>query len=151
MSNRTGAMMIIAGERRSEAAKLLGMELVPTILLEGLTEEQEDEIMIRDNTHAGKWDSARLAEIAAKWGSDNVKKWATDIKWDADTFVKNSIPELAALGAEKTLNEILDEEGALARERIIITFPPEKKQEVADLLGLDTIKKVLYRLEEIKG
>ena len=78
LSNRTGAMMIIAGERRSEAAKLLGMKLVPTILLEGLTEEQEDEIMIRDNTHAGKWDVAKLDVwnrfLLKKWGVDNLHR-----------------------------------------------------------------------------
>lgn len=34
LSNRTGELVIIGGERRSEAAKLLGMDEVPTILIE---------------------------------------------------------------------------------------------------------------------
>ena len=71
------------------------------------------------------------------------------MSWDAEQFVKSSIQELAGLGDEKTLKDILDEEGALARERVIITFPPERKAEVAKLLGMDTLKKVLYRFEEI--
>lgn len=150
LSDRTGELVIIGGERRSEAALLLGMTEVPTILMSGLTEAQEDEIMIRDNTHAGVWDNVKLAEIASKWGSDNVKNWASDVKWDADAFVKSTIPELAGLGEEKQLAEILEEEGKLARERVIITFPPEKKNDVAKLLQLDAIKKVLYRIEEIE-
>ena len=150
LSDRTGALVIIGGERRSEAAALLKMKKVPTILLTGLTEEQEDEIMIRDNTHTGEWEAVKLAEIASTWGSDKVQDWGGGtLSWDAEQFVKSSIQELAGLGDEKTLKDILDEEGALARERVIITFPPERKAEVAKLLGMDTLKKVLYRFEEI--
>lgn len=151
LSDRTGALVIIGGERRSEAAALLKMKKVPTILLTGLTEEQEDEIMIRDNTHTGEWEAVKLAEIASTWGSDKVQDWGGGaLSWDAEQFVKSSIPELAGLGDEKTLKEILDEEGALARERVIITFPPERKAEVAKLLGMDALKKVLYRFEDLQ-
>ena len=150
LSDRTGELVIIGGERRSEAAALLGLDKVPTILLTGLTEEAEDEIMVRDNTHSGEWDTAKLAEIASKWGGDEVSSWGTGVTWDAEAFVKSSIPELAGLGEEKTLQEILDEEGALARERVIITVPPERKSEVAKLLGMDTLKKVLYRFEDLQ-
>jgi len=78
LSNRTGKLVIIAGERRSEAARYLEMEKVPTILMEGLTEEQEDEIMIRDNTHAGVWDEQKLQA----WGKDQLQSWNVDgVKW----------------------------------------------------------------------
>jgi hypothetical protein len=149
LSDRTGELVIIGGERRSEAARLLGLEKVPTILIPNLTEEQEDEIMVRDNTHTGEWDAAKLAEIASSWGADTVSGWGTGVNWDAEQYVKSSIPELANLGEEKTLAEILDEEGKLARERVIITFPPERKAEVAKFLGMDAMKKVLYRFEEL--
>ena len=52
LSDRTGELVIIGGERRFDACLLLGMKQAPTIILHGLTEAQEDEIMIRDNTHA---------------------------------------------------------------------------------------------------
>lgn len=81
LSNRTGVMMIIDGEQRSKAAKLLGMVEVPTILMEGLTEAQEDEIMVRGNTHAGKWDDAKLKVMADKWGEEPVKGWNPDYAW----------------------------------------------------------------------
>lgn len=152
LSDRTGELIIIGGERRSEAAALLGMKTVPTILLSGLTEEQEDEIMVRDNTHTGEWDEKALSKIAAQWGSDVVHGWGgvENLKWDSEEFVKTTIPELAGLGEEKTLAEILNEEGALARERVIITYPPEKKDEICKLLGLEKLQKVMYRIEEIQ-
>ena len=71
LSDRTGELVIIGGERRSEAAKRLGMTEVPTILLSGLNEAQEDEIMVRDNTHNGKWDEKMLKG----WPDDVLKKW----------------------------------------------------------------------------
>lgn len=71
LSDRTGRWVIIGGERRSEAAALLGMKEVPTILFTGLTEEQEDEIMVRDNTHSGVWDEQKLKS----WTSDQLQNW----------------------------------------------------------------------------
>jgi len=54
---------IIAGHGRVEAAKLLGMEEVPTIRLEGLTEDQIRAYIIADNRLAEKagWDISILA------------------------------------------------------------------------------------------
>lgn len=78
LSDRTGELVIIGGERRSEAARLLGMETVPTILLSGLTEPEEDEILIKDNTHAGVWDEQKLQA----WGKEQLQGWNVDgVKW----------------------------------------------------------------------
>ena len=78
LSDRTGEFVIIGGERRSEAASLLKMEEVPTILLSGLTEAEEDEILIKDNTHAGVWDEQKLQA----WGKDKLQSWDVDgVKW----------------------------------------------------------------------
>lgn len=101
LSNRTGVLMIIDGEQRSKAAKLLGMTEVPTILMEGLTEEQEDEIMVRGNTHAGEWDNRKLKLIRKQWGGV-VENWAGErpkgTKW---------MPEV---DADVKFTEILNEE-----------------------------------------
>jgi ParB-like chromosome segregation protein Spo0J len=54
---------IIAGHARAEAAKLLGMDEVPTILLDNLTENQIRAFMLADNKLAEKavWDPEILA------------------------------------------------------------------------------------------
>ena len=81
LSDRTGVLMIIGGERRSEAARLLGMKKVPTILMSGLTEAEEDEILIKDNTHAGVWDEQKLQA----WGKDQLQGWNVDgVKWSKE-------------------------------------------------------------------
>ena len=85
LSNRTGELVILAGNQRYEAAKALGMDEVPTFLLEGLTEAREREIIIRDNVNNGEWDFDILAnewyiDDLEKWGVDNIKKSISDEK-----------------------------------------------------------------------
>lgn len=72
LSNRTGENIILAGNQRFEAAKALGLSEVPTFLLEGLTEEKEKEIIIRDNVENGEWDFDLLAN---EWELDDLKDW----------------------------------------------------------------------------
>ena len=73
LSNRTGELVILAGNQRYEAAKALGLESVPTFLLEGLTEEREREIIIRDNVSNGEWDMDILAN---EWDTEDLQEWA---------------------------------------------------------------------------
>lgn len=61
VSNRTGKNIIIAGNQRAKAAMKLGLKEVPAVVLEGLTDERENEIMIRDNVNNGEWDFDLLA------------------------------------------------------------------------------------------
>lgn len=78
LSDRTGQLVIIGGERRWEAAQYLEMENAPSILFSGLTEEQEDEILIKDNTHAGVWDVQKLQA----WDKGRLQSWNVDgVKW----------------------------------------------------------------------
>jgi len=72
LSNRTGELVIIAGNMRYEAAKKLQLKKVPTFLLAGLTERQEQEITIRDNVSNGDWDWDALAN---EWGDLPLSDW----------------------------------------------------------------------------
>lgn len=56
--------ILIAGHGRVEAAKLLGMDEVPTIQLTGLSEAQVRAYVIADNklTENGSWDQKQLAD-----------------------------------------------------------------------------------------
>lgn len=78
LSDRTGELVILAGNQRYKAAKSLGMTEVPTILLPNLTEEREREIIIRDNVENGDWDYDILFN---EWDTDNLQTWGvTNIK-----------------------------------------------------------------------
>lgn len=81
LSNRTGELVIIAGNQRYEACLQLGLISVPTILLPGLTEDREREIMIRDNVNNEEWDENILKE----WDIEELKGWGVDLPADWDT------------------------------------------------------------------
>lgn len=76
-SNRTGENIIIAGNMRYKAAKSLKMKEVPAIILEGLSEQKEKEIMIRDNVSSGQFDFDTLAN---QWDYNDLMEWGLDIE-----------------------------------------------------------------------
>lgn len=76
LSDRTGELVILAGNQRYKAAKAIGMTEVPTILLPNLTEEREKEIIIRDNVENGDWDWDMLAN---EWDADVLDSWGVDL------------------------------------------------------------------------
>lgn len=84
LSNRTGELVIIAGNQRYEAAKFLKMKEVPTFLIEGMTEAREKEIIIRDNISNGEFDMDCLAN---NWADEPLRDWGVDLPedWMKDT------------------------------------------------------------------
>lgn len=79
LSDRTGELVIIAGNQRYRAAKEVGMKEVPTVLITGLTEQKEKEIIIRTNVTNGKWDYDRLA--TDDWNVDDLDDWGVDVSF----------------------------------------------------------------------
>lgn len=84
LSDRTGELVILAGNQRYKAAKAIGLKEVPTILLPNLTEEREKEIIIRDNVENGDWDWDILAN---EWDENKLSEWGVQnvmpkIEWD---------------------------------------------------------------------
>ena len=78
LSDRTGELVILAGNQRYKAAKAIRLKEVPTILLPNLTEEREKEIIIRDNVENGDWDCDALFN---EWDTDKLQEWGvTNIK-----------------------------------------------------------------------
>lgn len=76
LSDRTGELVILAGNQRYKAAKAIGLEQVPTVTLHGLTEEREREIIIRDNVNNGEWDMDALAN---EWDAGQLQDWGVDV------------------------------------------------------------------------
>lgn len=102
LSNRTGDLVILAGNQRYEAAKALKMDEVPTFLLEGLTEAREREIIIRDNVSNGEWDMDALAN---EWDTQDLTDWGVDINWDEpeQEVVEDEVPEVSDEPADSVL------------------------------------------------
>lgn len=72
LSNRTGELVIIGWNMRYEACRKLKIEEVPTHLIEWLTEDDEKEIIIRDNVSNGEWDMDMLAN---EWADQPLGEW----------------------------------------------------------------------------
>lgn len=60
LSDRTGKLVILAGNQRLKAAKKLKMDQVPTILYHNPTTDEEVEIIFRDNVNNGEWDNKKM-------------------------------------------------------------------------------------------
>ena len=69
-------MTVLGGNMRLKACKEAGLEKVPVIMANYLTEEQQKEFIIKDNVGFGEWD---WEMIANEWDSQQVTDWGMDI------------------------------------------------------------------------
>lgn len=145
LSDRTGELVIIAGERRSEAAKYLKMAEVPTILLSGLTEAEEDEIMVRDNTHSGVWDRKMLDT----WNRKQLQAWGVDKsefsggKTDTSEFEKK-FGEITNINCDYPIIPVYDED---AEVFIIVSRNQIDSNWLRERLGMNKMKS--YKRDEV--
>lgn len=120
LSNRTGELIIIAGNQRYEAAKTLKLEVVPTFLIENLTENKEREIIIRDNVQSGEWNFAILRDT---WQDLPLLEWGLELPQSID--IKEEIINAEEwVCAKATADQIIDSFSAKIRQ--IINENPEK-------------------------
>ena len=78
-------MVILGGNMRFKACKEAGLKEVPVIIADNLTEEQQREFLIKDNTSGGEWDFEMLANewdvyLLEDWGLE-VPTFATDVDY----------------------------------------------------------------------
>ncbi len=76
-------MVILGGNMRFKACKEAGLKEVPIIVADNLTEEQQREFLIKDNTSGGEWDFEMLAN---EWDVEQLEEWGLDIpNFDTDS------------------------------------------------------------------
>ena len=94
---------IIAGHGRIEAAKLLGMEKVPCLYVEGLTEAQQRAYILADNrlTELGGWDMEIVENELSFLKGAGFDIGLTGFDWDAAT-------ELDAIEEKADASDIMD-------------------------------------------
>ena len=69
-------MIILGGNMRYKACKEAGIKEIPVIIADNLTEEQQKEFLIKDNTSGGEWDWEVLAN---EWDSEQLEAWGLDL------------------------------------------------------------------------
>jgi DNA modification methylase len=94
-SDRTGKLVVVAGNMRARAAQSIGMKTVPTIVVT-LTEDKEKQWGLKDNLHAGEWDWDMLADFD--------ESFLKDAGFDSETidrvFEVDESPEVFDLARE---------------------------------------------------
>lgn len=135
-----------------------------------LSEAEKKEFIIADNASFGEWDFDKLAN---EWDAEDLCSWGVDV-WqpekttfggggspaaltgtlaveeDEDTFDPSALPaELQ--GEDINPDDLPKIEGSneTAMERIIIVFPKSRAEEIAQLVGLAHIDKVVYNIDEL--
>lgn len=149
---------IIAGNGVTEIAGQIGLDDVQIVESDGtkiiavkrtdidLDSKQGREMALADNATASadlQWDTENLQHAVDEFGI-KTNDWGVQLAGQFD------LPEELD-GLDLTPDELADIEGEdkTTRERVIITFAPEQKDEICALLHLDEINKVMYRYEEL--
>lgn len=156
--------VILAGNLRYEASKALKLEKVPVIIYPAQTPVSKlKEIVIKDNGSFGEWDYDALAN---EWNDLDLSSWGAGVPDDWGKIREPEAPIPGAgtgstiPGAENLPQELQgvnlnpDDlpkiEGAdeTAMDRVIIVFPKDKADQVAQTLGLEAFDKVVYQFNE---
>jgi ParB-like chromosome segregation protein Spo0J len=69
-------MIVLGGNMRLKACQELKIKEVPVIIVSGLTAEQEQEFIIKDNVSFGEWDWDILAN---EWDSEKLVDWGLEV------------------------------------------------------------------------
>lgn len=76
--------LILGGHQRYRACIQLGIQDVPVIVMNDLTEKQKKKLLIIDNTHNGEWDMDMLS--SDDWDLSDLNDWSVNLNFlDLDT------------------------------------------------------------------
>ena len=140
---------------------------------DGLSEAEKREFIIADNASFGEWDYDKLAN---EWDAGDLVSWGVDV-WQPEENVYGGLgtptaPAVEIDGEDSDDIEISDEalpdelkgldiskdnlpkiegDDNTLMERVIIVYPKGKTSDVAALLGLPSIAKVVYNIDELQG
>lgn len=147
LSDRTGELVIIGGEQRSKAAAILKMETVPTILIPGLDEAGEDEVLFLDNTHSGVWDETKLSQ----WDKGQLQVWGVVVDWKKSSGEKYTrkieSPVYEPKGEKPTIPELYDD--SKYRELLAGIEKAKIPAEAKQFLKLAATRHVVFNFEKI--
>jgi hypothetical protein len=106
-------MVVLGGNMRLKACKEAGLKEIVIIKADDLTEEQQNQFIIKDNVSFGEWD---WDELANKWDEKSLKEWGIDLNINFDfqpnlnpTSEYNPITSADMLRASNGLNDVIDD------------------------------------------
>ena len=117
--------VILGGNMRYKACVAAGLKEVPVKIAKGLTEEQKEEFIVKDNVGFGEWDWDILGN---EWDNTKLGEWGMDV-WQPEEAVDYSVLEDLDLGSTLTEKE------AGVKRAIQIEFEPEHYDEAVLLIN----------------
>lgn len=143
---------IVAGHTRYKAAQELGLETVPCIIADDLTEQQIKAFRIADNKTADKatWDDDLLGEELNDILADFDMKEFGFGDFELTMLTEDMEPEPYDEDLEEEYTEKAGgEDKLLAKKRVIIVYNQDQEDKVCGLFGLEELKKVVFEISEI--
>lgn len=115
-------MVILGGNMRYKACKEAGLKEIPIIVADSLTEEQQREFLIKDNTSGGEWDWEMLAN---EWDSEQLEDWGLHVpNWSAGIDENNMTDN--DVDIEEEFNPIGTMDG---KQRVVFLFNGSEEAE----------------------
>jgi DNA modification methylase len=140
-------MIILGGNMRYKACKEAGLKEIPVIVTD-LTEEQQREFLIKDNTSGGEWDWEVLKnewnlEQLDNWGMD-IPDFATDVVLEAEEDDFDTTPPEEPITVLGDLYEIGEHRLLCGDSTQTDTFEKLMDGELADMVVTDPPYNVAY-------
>jgi hypothetical protein len=129
-------MMILGGNMRWKASKDAGLKEVWIEVAEGLSDEQKEEFVVKDNVNFGEWD---WDLVANEWESGKLKEWGVDLPVLDERLevINGEQPEI------EITSEILEEHNYL-----VFTFNNQLDwQVVKEIFDIKTVYKLNKKME----
>lgn len=124
-------MVILGGNMRFKACKEAGLKEIPVIVADNLTEEQQREFLIKDNTSGGEWDFEMLAN---EWDVEQLEEWGLDIPtFETDEVLEAEEDDFDATPPEEPIT-VLGDLYEIGEHRLLCGDSTDSDQ-VAKLIG----------------
>ncbi len=127
--NQAGDYYIVAGERRSRAAKLAGLKTIPAVIAD-LSDDEMQRIALIENVQREDLNPIEVAKSLKQMIDDQGLKQdaAAKVIGKSRSYVANSINLLKL--DEKIINAVLDNKITYGHARPLITLPTETAKDI---------------------
>lgn len=141
-------MVILGGNMRFKACKEAGLKEVPVIIADNLTEEQQREFLIKDNTSGGEWDFEMLAN---EWDVEQLEDWGLEVpNFDSEVHLEAEEDDFDTTPPEEP-KTVLGDLYEIGEHRLLCgdstqtdTFEKLMNGELADMVVTDPPYNVAY-------
>lgn len=120
--------VILGGNMRAKAMQAQGVTDVQVLRVEGWTDEQKQEFIIKDNVGFGEWDWDMLAN---QWDNVSLNEWGMDV-WQPETEPDYSM-----------LDDVDDKEAT--------SMADDVRKAVCIDFSMDEVERVQARLKELRA